>query len=70
MKANFLGLPSCRSLANGRADRESKAMMNALMVIYSGCFSMPIKFAMGWLNRMMSAVIKVVLVINVVVMVW
>jgi len=64
MNAYFLGLPSRRNLANGMVDMVSNAMINALMVIYSGCLLIPMKEAMGCLKKIVSAVIMIVLMIR------
>src|SRR5450432_2576158 len=69
MNAYFFGLPSWRNLAKGMVEMASKAMIKALIVMYSGCFSIPMNEAIGCLSKMVSMVIITVLMIRDVMMV-
>src|SRR5689334_15601878 len=54
VKANFTGLPSCRSFAKGIAVNASNPMIAADKVKYSGCCCISNKVAKGFLKTIMS----------------
>src|SRR5437764_4897086 len=59
MLANFIGLASNRSFAKASADNASRAIINAVQVMYCGCFSTPRTCARGYLNNKRT-VVKIV----------